>query len=98
MGGFQLWANLPADHKMMNPRYREVKQADIPVVQTSEGAVVRVICGEVEGVQGPVREIVTDPEYLDVSLSAGKAFTRPVNPGHTAFASILSRPSWVAPA
>lgn len=89
MGGFQLWANLPADHKMMDPRYREVKQADIPVVQTPEGAVVRVICGEVEGVQGPVREIVTDPEYLDVSLPAGKAFTHSVEPGHTVFAYVI---------
>jgi redox-sensitive bicupin YhaK (pirin superfamily) len=25
MYGFQLWANLPASHKMMDPRYREVK-------------------------------------------------------------------------
>src|SRR5512140_2310572 len=24
MGGFQLWANLPATHKMMDPRYRDV--------------------------------------------------------------------------
>ena len=89
MGGFQLWANLPASHKMMDPRYREVKQADIPVVKTAEGAVVRVICGEVAGVQGPVREIVTDPEYLDVSLSIGQAFTHPVKPGHTVFAYVI---------
>ena len=89
MGGFQLWANLPASHKMMDPRYREVKQADIPVVKTAEGAVVRVICGEVAGVQGPVREIVTDPEYLDVSLSNGQAFTHPVKPGHTVFAYVI---------
>ena len=27
MGGFQLWANLPAARKMMAPRYREVKSA-----------------------------------------------------------------------
>ncbi len=89
MGGFQLWANLPASHKMMDPRYREVKQADIPIVQTPEGAVVRVICGEVAGVQGPVREIVTDPEYLDVSLPVGKAFTHQVEPGHTVFAYVI---------
>ena len=89
MGGFQLWANLPASHKMMDPRYREVKQADIPVVQTPEGAVVRVICGEVAGVQGPVLEIVTDPEYLDVSLPVGKAFTHSVEPGHTVFAYVI---------
>ena len=89
MGGFQLWANLPADHKMMDPRYREVKDAEIPVVKTPEGAVVRVVCGEVAGVQGPVREIVTEPEYLDVSLPAGTAFTHPAKPGHTVFAYVI---------
>jgi redox-sensitive bicupin YhaK (pirin superfamily) len=30
MGGFQLWANLPANHKMMDPRYREVKAEQTP--------------------------------------------------------------------
>ncbi len=33
MGGFQLWANLPAAQKMMDPRYRDVKKADIPEVE-----------------------------------------------------------------
>ena len=30
MGGFQLWANLPASHKMMEPRYRDVKEQPDP--------------------------------------------------------------------
>src|SRR5262245_52779934 len=89
MAGFQLWSNLPAKNKMMDPRYREVKQAQIPIVKTAEGASVRVIAGEVEGVQGPVREIVTDPEMLDVSLPAGSAFTRETKSGHTVFAYVF---------
>lgn len=88
MWGFQLWSNLPARHKMMDPRYREVKQGEIPQVKTADGATVRVIAGEVAGVQGPVREIVTDPEFLDVSLPPGKSFTHPVKPGHTVFAYV----------
>ena len=32
MGGFQVWANLPASRKMMEPRYREVFSRDIPEV------------------------------------------------------------------
>src|SRR5205809_614266 len=52
MWGFQLWANLPARHKMMDPRYREVKRDDIPEATTAEGATVRVVCGEVAGVCG----------------------------------------------
>ena len=26
MGGFQLWANLPASQKMMDPRYRDIRR------------------------------------------------------------------------
>ena len=71
MWGFQFWANLPAKHKMMAPRYREVKAADIPEVTLESGVVIKVICGEVSGVKGPVRDIVIDPEMLDVSVPAG---------------------------
>ena len=89
MWGFQLWANLPRRDKMMDPRYREVTSTQIPAVTTAEGATVRVICGQVSGAQGPVREIVTDPGYLDVSLPAGKTFTHPVKPGYTVFAYVV---------
>ncbi len=92
MWGFQLWANLPQRDKLMAPRYREVTAPQIPVVKTPEGATVRLISGRVGDVQGPVREIVTDPEYLDVSLPAGKTFTHPVKPGYTAFAYIFEGP------
>ena len=37
MEGFQLWANLPASHKMMDPRYQEVKAAEIPEVIDDDG-------------------------------------------------------------
>ena len=89
MWGFQLWANLPQRDKLMAPRYREVTAPQIPVVTTPEGATVRVICGRVGDVQGPVREIVTDPEYLDVALPAGRTFTHPVTPGYTVFAYVF---------
>ncbi|MSQ05766.1 MAG: pirin family protein [Dehalococcoidia bacterium] len=97
MGGFQLWANLPAGHKMMEPRYREVKNAEIPVVKAPGGATVHVIAGEVAGVQGPVREIVTEPEYLDVSLKAGQSFTHPVKPEHTVFAYVIEGEGYFQP-
>ena len=89
MGGFQLWANLPASHKMMAPRYRDVAAAQIPAVTTKAGATVRVICGEVQGVRGPVGDIVTDPEYLDVTVPPGSEFTHPTPPGHTVFAYVI---------
>jgi redox-sensitive bicupin YhaK (pirin superfamily) len=89
MGGFQLWANLPAAHKMMPPRYQEVKSCQIPQVNLPGGGVVRVICGEVDGVQGPVQDIVTEPRYLDVSLPAGAHWQLATPAGHTVFAYIF---------
>src|SRR5262245_36776932 len=89
MWGFQLWSNLPARSKMMDPRDQEIKQAGIPVVKTPEGATVRVVAGELGGVEGPVREIVTDPEFLDVSLPASATWSHPVKRGHTVFAYVV---------
>jgi quercetin 2,3-dioxygenase len=87
--GFQLWANLPARHKMMDPRYREVKTAQIPEKKLASGAKVKVICGSVDGTAGPVKDIVTDPEYLDVSVPEGATFTHAVPSGHTLFAYVV---------
>jgi quercetin 2,3-dioxygenase len=89
MGGFQLWANLPASHKMMDPRYREVKSSQIPEVGLAGGVTVKVVCGEVAGVQGPVQDIVTDPGYLDVTVPAHATFVHAVQRGHTAFAYVV---------
>lgn len=88
MGGFQLWANLPAAQKMMDPRYRDVKRADIPMVSLKNGVEIRVICGDVAGTKGPVKDIVIDPQYLDVSVPRDSEFIHTVKRGHTAFAYI----------
>ena len=63
MWGTQLWANLPAAHKMMEPRYRGLTAAEIPEATLPSGAKAKVICGEVDGVRGPVQDVVSDPEY-----------------------------------
>ena len=94
MAGFQLWANLPARDKMMDPRYQEIRRAEIPVVTPADGVVVKVVCGSVDGVRGPVGDIVTDAEYLDVSLAPGRSFVHPVPPGHTVFAYVFEGAAW----
>src|SRR5512147_1807927 len=50
MEGFQLWANLPASNKMMNPRYWDVKSGDIPEITVENGVKIRIISGNVNGV------------------------------------------------
>ena len=89
MMGFQLWANLPSSDKMMHPRYQDVKDSEIPEVVTESGAKVRIICGKLDGTCGPVTEIVTDPEYMDVIVPPGKEFTHFVKKGHTVFAYVF---------
>lgn len=82
MYGFQLWANLPRSQKMMDPRYRDIKAAQIPLVTLENGVVIRVISES-------VKDIVIEPEYLDVSIPANETFVNPVTPGHTCFAYVF---------
>ncbi len=89
MDGFQLWANLPKSHKMIDPRYRDVKRGQIPEIVTKNGTRVKVICGELEGKQGPVKDVVVEPEYLDVEVPAGSDFVHHTPRGHTVFAYVI---------
>ncbi|HWR58859.1 MAG TPA: pirin family protein [Thermodesulfovibrionales bacterium] len=89
MGGFQLWANLPSSHKMMDPRYRDVKHAQIPEVVLAKGIKVSVICGKAGGVEGPVRDIVIEPEYLDVTVPRETEFVHRTKAGHKVFAYVI---------
>ena len=89
MYGFQLWANLPGTHKMMDPRYRDVKDATIPRLTLPNGVEIRIICGKVGDQQGPVQDVVIDPQYLDVSVPARSEFIFPTPPGHTVFAYVI---------
>ncbi len=85
--GFQLWANLPASHKMMDPKYRDVKSSQIPEVSLNENKVkVKIVSGELNGVKGPMEDIITDPEYLDVTLIPHTEFNHPINEGYNVFA------------
>ncbi len=88
MRGFQLWVNLPARDKMVDPRYQEFAADRIPETSPAPGVSLKVIAGDVGGVRGPVSQPATDPLYLDVSLEAGAELTQPVATGHNAFAYV----------
>lgn len=88
MSGFQLWANLPASQKMMAPRYQGLESKDIPLVE-KPGLTVRVIGGEVNGVRGPARDIIIQPEYIDIKLDALAAWQHNTPPGHNVFAYLF---------
>ena len=88
MEGFQLWANLPAADKMMPPRYRDISAAQIPTLTLESGAEVKVICGQIGEVRGPVQDVMIEPEYLDVVLPAETTFIHPTPLEHTVFAYV----------
>jgi len=89
MEGFQLWANLPQSHKMMEPRYRDIKQSQVPKLTLSNGTTIKIICGTVDGKQGPVKDVIIDPEYLDVTIPARTEWSHKTKRGHTVFAYII---------
>jgi redox-sensitive bicupin YhaK (pirin superfamily) len=74
---------------MMDPRYRGFTAAEIPEARDPGGAVIKVIAGTVNGVAGAVRDVVSGPEYLDVSVPAGATFSHPTKRGHTVFAYVF---------
>jgi hypothetical protein len=90
MGGFQLWVNLPRSHKMMDPRYQEITRDQIPTVSPRKGVNIQVISGSVQGVKGPVTDIVADPEYFDVTMGPDTVFSHEVREGYTALAYVIS--------
>jgi len=89
MYGFQLWANLPASYKMINPRYQEIKSKDIPETALENKVKIKVICGKFNNVTGPVKDIITDPVYLDITVPPNIEFSLPVKKQNTAFAYII---------
>ena len=89
MQGFQLWVNLPAKKKMVDPKYRGIKRKQIPTIQKG-GLKIKVIAGRVDGTEGPVRDLAIDIEYFDVELAAaGKAFEHATPRNHTVFAYVV---------
>lgn len=89
MHGFQLWANLPANLKMAEPRYQQFGAGQIADVTDDDGTRARIICGQLWGKRGPVEGIAADPVYLDISVPAGKRKTLPVATTSHAFAYVF---------
>lgn len=88
MQGFQLWVNLPAKKKMVDPKYRGILKEQIPTVQ-KDGLKIKVIAGKMDGIQGPVRDLAIDIEYFDIELAPGKAFEHATAKDDTVFAYVV---------
>jgi redox-sensitive bicupin YhaK (pirin superfamily) len=88
MWGFQLWVNLPRAQKMTAPRYQDIQTDGIPEVELGAGVRARVLVGAIEGVEGPVRDVATEPVYFDLHLTAGATYAVALPEGHNVFAYV----------
>lgn len=67
----QLWVNLPAKYKMSPPKYQEILNKDIPVIQVDDnGSNIRIIAGNFEQTKGPAQTF-TPINLWDLSLKEG---------------------------
>jgi len=48
----------------------------------------------VDGKQGPVKDVIIDPEYLDVTIPARTEWNHKTKRGHTVFAYIIGGKGW----
>lgn len=95
MRGFQLWINLPAREKMTDPEYQEFPAERMPVVEGA-GARVKIMIGEYQGRQAPIRDPHTGVQYLDVTLEAQRRFTQPIDPALSAMLYVFEGGATVA--
>jgi len=86
MQGFQLWLNLPAKEKMLDPAYKDIPAASIPVI-TGEGHTIKLIAGSQAGMTGPIASPTTKPFIADVVLTKG-GVTLNIPDGHAGFAYV----------
>jgi redox-sensitive bicupin YhaK (pirin superfamily) len=85
----QLWVNLPARHKMTEPRYQTIVSAAIPEVRLPHGAGrLRVIAGEHAGIAGPASTF--SPLHVwDLRISAGRGAALEIEDGHNMVLAVL---------
>lgn len=89
MLGFQLWLNLPSTRKMCPPKYQDAASSSIPSVQPTGDVSIKVICGTIESVTGPIEDEITEPNYFDITIKPGSNYTIQVSPDHKVFCYVI---------
>ncbi|PCJ48825.1 MAG: quercetin 2,3-dioxygenase [Gammaproteobacteria bacterium] len=95
LSGFQLWVNLPASEKMVEPKYQEKSAEDIPIeyrdnVNSSSGVQLKIIAGKtINGTIGVVENALIDPIYWDISMPGKNEFVDIIPEGYNAFVHVI---------
>ncbi|MGP1273813.1 MAG: pirin family protein [Caulobacterales bacterium] len=78
MSGFQLWINLPASEKMKPAGYQEYTASQV-AEDTRPGVTARIVAGRTStGVEGPVKNVTTEPFYAELVMEPGAVFEEPI--------------------
>lgn len=96
MLGFQLWANLPAKDKMVDPAYHEIKADDVVQVEDSLST-VRIIAGSYSGTKGLSLRTDLEANMLDVLIKPDCTWELPTDPEHKVFALLVRGSASFAP-
>ncbi len=95
--GIQLWVNLPAAQKWVEPRYQDIRAGQVGLLSSDDGgALVRVIAGEVAGHKGP-GSTYTPITVLHATLSPGARLRLPWRPDFNALIYGLAGDGTVGP-
>ncbi|KAI6366970.1 hypothetical protein MCOR25_005021 [Pyricularia grisea] len=88
--GLQLWVDLPTHLKSCEPRYRDLRAAEIPRAEVDDGKVaVKIISGQSHGVDS-VKDLAYTPVWiLDITIQPGGKISQPLPEGWNAFAYTL---------
>ena len=89
--GMQLWVDLPQKLKTVDPRYRDLRAAEIPQIDVDQDKVhIKVISGRSHGVDS-VKELAYTPVWiLDINIKPGGRVQQELPEGWNAFAYTLS--------
>ena len=88
--GIQLWVNLPARDKMIEPAYQGLEADDVTLLSSADGgALVRIIAGDVAGHRGP-GSTHTPMAFMHASIAPGALLELPWDPGFNALVYLLA--------
>jgi redox-sensitive bicupin YhaK (pirin superfamily) len=88
--GVQLWVNLPAADKFIDPRYQDIRGGDVKLLRSPDGgALLRLIAGSVGGYEGP-GVTHTPITYIHATVAPGARLTLPWSPDYNALVYVLA--------
>ncbi len=87
--GFQLWVNLPAADKFIDPRYQDLRGSEVELLTTPDGGgLLRLIAGDLGTHRGP-GQTHTPITMIHATLSAGARLRLPWRRDFNALAYVL---------